>query len=196
MLSGWSNSWIFSIYVEAFIKSLSCSLVLKISFAQKIFFFTLPGKYFPLQHSFVYLQFTKYGLVLIWLTANKFGEDVFPYVILNNWNLSNSSLSLTLETCILTQILKYLSQQKITWFEQQWRPRETPKNCFFFAFFFFALQTYTRNTWHLNPGFVVVIQDAELEDCNPRFGRPILVTKTGTFLINWNKLNYDRLNCL
>ena len=73
--------------------------VLKISFVQKIYLFVLSSEYFLLYFMFawftfvmlfglifvyaylwvlVYSQFTKYGLVLIWLTmpANKFGEGV------------------------------------------------------------------------------------------------------------------------
>ena len=83
------------------IESCSCSLVLKISFVQKMFFFTLCSEYFLLYiflyvfvnlvmffslfficafvWMLVYLQFTKYGLVFMWLkvTANKFRQRVF-----------------------------------------------------------------------------------------------------------------------
>ena len=88
-----------SIFIKALINSPSFFSDLKISFIKKFPFFTLCLKYFPSYCMFawfnfmmffslvflcthlwtlVYLQFTKYALIFIWLivTANKFEEDV------------------------------------------------------------------------------------------------------------------------
>ena len=55
-----NNTWCLFIFIKAFIKSYSYSLLLKISFIQKLFLFALSSKYFFLYCTFAWFNFVMF----------------------------------------------------------------------------------------------------------------------------------------